>query len=401
MLAVALRSDGPSEAVLTELVDNSADKPKVLEQMWRSGNVTAREFVTDYLKLHVFKEPALIRQMQGVIAQAARDPDVTAREPALNILAKHKDPATLALLRGQLNDADPAVRVMALQSLREIADSNDVPAAIRLLDDSDPRVIVQAASLLRQVTDFESGIRTADALPNFVGTEDGTPLPEPNLEKIQRGVQRWRGWWSSNRLEFAGSLTPTQVSADALPLKDFALENLDGKPAHLSDFRGKAVLLCFWKIGDVRTSDDLTTLKQLQEKESQRLAVVGVAFDSAVGPQEICDEGDEGEPHHDHAHMSGMNMNGMSMTNMAGSAPMSLHCAVNDLMASAKIQFPVLLDKTGTTAYRFNVQEMPTYVLIDADGNLRRRFVGSRDLTVLQAMANESRATAVIAQLNR
>jgi peroxiredoxin len=298
----------------------------------------------------------------------------------LIILAEDKNPESLALIRGQLTDVDPAVRVMALQQLRGAANSNDVPMLIRLLDDSDPRLIVQAASLLRKVTGVDSGIRASDALPNFARSEDGTPLPEPKLEAIQRGVRRWHEWWSSNRTEFSESAASPQVTASALPVKDFVLEDLDGRLVHLSDFRGKAVLLCFWKTGDARSSDDLAALKQLQEQQHQRLAVVGVAFDPSVGPQDDC----EGEAHE---HGQPMMMNGHMMVMDASPGP--IESVVRSLVAREQIQFPVLLDKKGTLVFRYDVRDIPTYALLDAQGNLHRRFAGTRELPVWTAMIQE------------
>lgn len=380
-LFLMLRSDGPSDTVLAELADQAPNRARTLERIWRSGNLAAREFVLDYLDTRRSTQPALLRQSAAIVNEAARDPDLKVREPALRILAGHKDPESLALIRGQLSDGDPAVRTMALLQLQSVANSNDVPTAIRLLDDSDPRVVVQAATLLRRVMGFDSGIRISDALPEFTRAEDGTPEPEPNLESIQRGVQRWREWWSSNQTEFSESVALPPVTASALTIKDFALEDMNGRSVRLSNFRGKTVLLWFWKTGDARSFDGLAALKSLQEQERQRLAVVGIAYDPAVGPQDEC----AGEGH---AHGQPMMMNGHMM--VMGASPGPIESVVRDAITQNRIQFPVLLDKKGTAVFRFNIQDLPTYALIDADGNLRRRFTGSRNLAVFKALADEA-----------
>lgn len=384
-----LRADAPSDNVLAQLAAESGDPARALERMWRSGNLTAREFVLDYLDTRRCTQPALLRQSAAIVNEAARDPNLKVREPALNILVGRKDPESLALIRGQLSDADPAVRLMALQQLQPTANSNDVPTTVLLLDDSDPRVVVQAASLLRKVTDFDSGIRISDALPNFTRAEDGTPAAEPNLETIQRGVQRWHEWWSSNRAGFSESVALPPVAAFALPMKNFTLEDLNGRSVRLSDFRGKTVLLWFWKIGDARSLDDLAALKSLQEQKRPRVAVVGIAYDPAVGPQDECagEAREHGQP---------MMMNGHMM--VMDTSPGPVESVVRDAIAQNQIQFPVLLDKKGTAVFRFNVQELPTYVLIDSEGRLCRWFNGSRTLEVFKAMADEAgnlRATPV------
>lgn len=376
-----LRADAPSDNVLAQLAAESGDPARALKRMWRSGNLTAREFVLDYLDTRRSTQPALLCQSAAIVNEAARDPDLKVQEPALNILAGHKDPESFALIRGQLSDADPAVRVMALQALQHTANPNDVPAALRLLGDPDPRVVVQAASLLRKVTDFDSGIRISDALPDFTRDEDGTPLSQPNLQAIQCGVERWREWWSSNQTEFSDSPNTPLVTASALPLNDFTLKDLSGRAVRLSDFRGKTVLLWFWKTGDVRCLDDLAALKSLQEQDRPQVAVVGIAYDPTVGPQDECAE--EG-----HEHGQPMMMNGHMMVMDTSLGP--VESVVRDAVTQRQIPFPVLLDKKGTAVFRFNVQELPTYVLIDSEGRLCRRFTGSRTLEVFKAMADEA-----------
>ena len=387
-----LRADGPSDTVLAKLADQAPDRAQTLTRMWQSGNLTVRAFVMDYLNTHFDEDLVLAGRLEAIVREAARDPDLKVREPALNILAGHKDPVAPALIRGQLNDPDPAVRVLALQQLQHFANSNDVPVAMRLLNDPDQRVVVQAAALLRRITGFDSNIRISDALPNFTRDEDGTPLSQPNLQAIQCGVERWREWWSSNQTEFSDPPNTPLVTASALPLNDFTLKDLSGRAVRLSDFRGKPVLLWFWKTGDARSTDDLDALKQLQGQERKWLAVVGVAFDPAVGPQDECAE-------EAHGHGQPMMMNGHMIVMDASPGP--VETLVRDAVAQRQITFPVLLDKKGTAAYRFNVQEIPTYAMIDSQGRLCRRFTGSRRFEVFKAMVDEAgnlRATPVAAR---
>lgn len=395
---LVLRSDGPSEAALSELAGDAGNPAGNLTRMWRSGNLTARVFVMNYLKTNLHKEPPLVGQMAAVIAEAARDPDVDVREPAFNLLAESKQPESLALLRQQLLDLDPAVRVLALQQLYEAADSNDVPVAISLLDDSDPRVVVQAALLLHRTTGCDFGIRTSQAIPRFAPLE-GEPPPPPDMEPIQRGVQLWHEWWTRHHGEFPEPVKLLRADPFALPIKDFALEDSNGRRVRLSDFRGKTVLLCFWKTGDSVIFDDLATLKALQAQASQRLAVVGVAFDSTVGPQD-CD-GDEDMPMHmDHAPMT-MSGDHSHMIMNASPALAAMKSAVGDYISRMQIPFPVVVEQKGATVFRFNVQEIPTYILIDADGHLRRRFIGSRNLAAFKAMVAEAATPTTLSKLDR
>lgn len=68
---------------------------------------------------------------------------------------------------------------------------------------------------------------------------------------------------------------------------DFALQSLDGKTVHLSDFRGKAILLNFWATWCEPCKVEMPWIVDLQKKYApEGLQVLGVAMDDA-GPQEI------------------------------------------------------------------------------------------------------------------
>jgi peroxiredoxin len=68
---------------------------------------------------------------------------------------------------------------------------------------------------------------------------------------------------------------------------DFTLQSLDGKAVHLSDFRGKAILLNFWATWCEPCKIEMPWIVDLQKQySSQGLQVVGVAMDDA-GPEEI------------------------------------------------------------------------------------------------------------------
>lgn len=380
-MALTLRSDAPSDTVLSELADEAPNRGQALERIWRSGNLTARLFVAEYLVAHCQSEPALPTQLETIVTEAARDSDLAVRERALNVLAQTQRPEFRALLRQQLNDVDPGVRAAALQQLQRSAGSNDVAMAMTLLDDPDSRVVVSAALVLRKATGLDFGIKANHALPQFKRSEE--PFASAaQLETIQRGAQQWREWWTLHHQDFPKPITLPKTDTLSLPAKDFALRDLDGRLVRLSDFRGKVVLVCFWKLGNAASFDDLIALKQLQEQKSKNLAVITVAFDSSVGPQDSCgdEEHNQGHQHqgsHDHA-------------SHAALSRAALNDSIRNLADEMKVNNLVLVDEEGTVVFRYNVQEIPTYVLIDRHGNLRRRFVGSRDLAVWIALVAEA-----------
>jgi thiol-disulfide isomerase/thioredoxin len=87
-----------------------------------------------------------------------------------------------------------------------------------------------------------------------------------NLSKRQRAAE---GGLSGGRL--VGKTAP-----------DFALESLDGKMVHLSDFRGKAVLLNFWATWCEPCKIEMPWFVELQKQYGpEGLAIVGVAMDDS------------------------------------------------------------------------------------------------------------------------
>jgi len=54
------------------------------------------------------------------------------------------------------------------------------------------------------------------------------------------------------------------------------------------------------------------------------------------------------------------------------------------------INYPILLDEKNEADGRYNGRDLRTTVIVDAQGNVRRRFVGARSLPVLEAMLAEA-----------
>jgi peroxiredoxin len=378
-----LRSEAPSEEVLSGAVEQAGDPGSLLAALWKTYRIPHRRFVLNYLARVSASKPDLLRTMDALILEATRDPDVETREAAFEVLSKTKHPQLRRLALEQLGDVDPAVRLLGLQTLRSFATSNEVPIALHLLADTEPRVVVAAALLLRHATGEDFGIRTAHALPQFIGI-DTNPPPAPDLPAITRGVQRWRDWWQAHQADYSAipAIPPPPPRVSALPTRDFTLPNSAGRAFRLSDYRGKRVLLAFWNWATPFSLDGLLSLQTIQARRPDRLAVFGIC----VPPAASC--ADEDEHGHEHAHHHHDESAG------GGSGAEHMRCFVQDAAARLKLNYPMLIDATGEVGLRFKVEDLPAYVLIDAEGMVRRRFVGIRTEAVLQEMVEAVASSA-------
>ncbi len=128
--------------------------------------------------------------------------------------------------------------------------------------------------------------------------------------------------------------------------KDFPL-TLDGKPAHLSDLRGKVVLLNFWASWCQPCVEEAPSLNLLQ----RRIAPLGgTILGVNVG---INDEEDSYEK----------------------------------FLSDYKIDFPTYRDPTEKLAADWGTTAYPETYVIDRKGRLDRKIVGPQDWTSPEMMA--------------
>ncbi len=382
--ALVLRSDAPSEAVLTEVVEGTSNPAPILERIWRAGSFSGRSFVVSYLQHRQSSGAAPVRQMELVLEEAVWDADLETREAAFSVMGQQKNPSVRSWLREQLSDADPAMRVLAVQQLSRIANSNDLRSVMRLLDDPDPRVVASAGSFLRRVTGQDFGLKTALALPRFAWKTDAPPSPA-DWDAIRRGREGWHAWWRLHQSEFPADDNPPRIERHThpRPTPNFALEDLEGRRVRLADFRGQSVLLTFWNLTNQLSVVDEPVLQALLQ--SPRLAVLAIAVDAAVWPEDTCGDHEGGhgdEPgatsEHQHAHC-----------HTGATDPAKTKADAGALAQRLGVRHPVLVDTTAALVARFDVHDLPAYVLVDAEGNVARRVTGSRSEVVFRAMLGE------------
>lgn len=132
-----------------------------------------------------------------------------------------------------------------------------------------------------------------------------------------------------------GSAGCSAPKADAVkPAPEFALKDLSGKTVRLADFRGKIVLIDFWATWCDPCRESIPFYETLQQKRrSERFTVLGIAEDA--------------------------------MTEV-----------VAPFVKENKMTYPILLDPDTEAYEAFGVLGLPTSYLVDAEGNIRRKWIG-------------------------
>jgi len=221
---------------------------------------------------------------------------------------------------------------------------------------------------MRRWTGNDFGLRMVNVVPDA----DGNPktLGDPQkVASIHAGTDKWRVWWETNQSKY-GAVAPLQIkfpTRDEAPLAgDFALKDLTGRAVHLSDYKGKTVLLNFWTTWCTACQEETPRLVELQKLHPE-LAILSISLDGAK-----LDDDDD----------SGIKISDDDAT--------TVRKKIERIVKTRGINYEILLDPEGKVGMRFNGNELPTNVFIDAEGRVRRRFIGARSLAALEAMLKDA-----------
>ncbi|MBI3417130.1 MAG: TlpA family protein disulfide reductase [Verrucomicrobia bacterium] len=364
------RAEAPSEAAFEELAIAAPDKPAFLQRMWATEKIPHRVRTLAHLNSLPVLPDALAKAASSLARLGARDPDLSVRELSLAILERTDRAACFAQAASLLRDADPYARLLGLQYLRKPAARAYLPQVVALLDDAEPKVVTAADANLRRWTSNDFGIRVATSVTKEKEGEPPT-LDAVSVATIAAGVAKWKDWWRTHEPEFSTSrpMEPVgKISAARLRAADFKLQDLAGKTVRLSDFRGKTVLLNFWTTWCTACQTEMPDLIELQRRHANDLAILGVSLD-----------GQPDEHAHDHD----------GETHPAKPGNDKILSQIKRVATARKLNYRVLWNPAGLIGARFNGQELPTNVLIDADGFVRRRFIGPRPIVAWEAMLAE------------
>lgn len=140
----------------------------------------------------------------------------------------------------------------------------------------------------------------------------------------------------------SGIATSQQAGSTA---PDFALKDVNGKIVHLSDFKGKVVVLNFWATWCPPCRREIPDFNEMQQKYgAQGVQFLGIALD------------DEGLS------------------------------KVKPYLAANPIGYPILLPDANVVKSYGDMSAIPVTYIIDRQGAIRTSYIGARQKPVLEDM---------------
>ncbi len=385
-----LNAETASDELFDAVMANSPNLEDLLVAAWNTGKIPHRQLVIDRIKRQASPRSPLDLRLEKLLLDGALDVDMNVREMALGALATAKHSALPQLATRQLSDPDPQVRLLGLQHLSRAPMTQGLPVLIRLLDDPDLKVAASAEAAIRRWTNLDFGVRVTDAMGKRDEKTEVEVLEPGKEEKVRAGIEKWKLWWKEHQSEFpANRLVASAAqppSFGRLPVSDFSMEELGGKRIRLSDYRGKTLLLNFWTTWCTACLMEIPDLVELRRRRPDELAIVGVSLDYVPDSHgHIGGHGSQADDDHDRAgHEQGDNEQ----------PPLAkIRAKVEKMVKARKMDYAVVLDSKNELGARFNGGELPTNVLIDGKGFVRRRFIGTRPPAVWEAMLAEIKRT--------
>jgi len=386
-----LANDAPTLELFEDYLRQSPEPEMAILDAWNTGKIAHRQFAIRQLSAGDVNGKSLSPELEGMLLAGALDPDMNVRESALQGLRRHQHSALPAMSVAQLRDPDPELRLLGLNYLKYAAPGLGVAQIAPLLDDPDPRVAARAIKLLEQWSGQNFDIKLADAV-EVTNSDTGLKEFRPEgIAKVQAASARAREWLSRHSSDYPAVRLETPplalASLQPVPAGDFVLPTLDSRKVRLSDFRGQAVLINFWTTWCTACLAEIPALIELQKRHGEKLAILGVSLDfvpdnhghmggHGSGLSDRADDGHEDHAGHDHEDHDAPSLK-------------EIRAKVSRTAKKLGINYTVLMDESNEVGGRFNGGELPTTVLVDSLGNVRRRFVGARALPVFEAMLAE------------
>lgn len=174
-----------------------------------------------------------------LVQNALADSSAPIREWGLESAQKLDRPSAIRLFMAGIQDTDTSVKMTALQELKaflkrstEVADKSMVPLLMQELQTSSPLLRASFIHILIPLTGKQWALATTAPLPT----------QEERLAK-------WKTWWKTVEATWTKepySTTTAQLPTRSDPAPDFSLNDVDGKPFHLAQQKGRVVMVNFW-----------------------------------------------------------------------------------------------------------------------------------------------------------
>jgi len=385
--SATLANDAPAQEVVSDMIEQAADPRSALMKAWKSGKIVHREVAIRSLRRVFPNVQPLPSEFESMVLAGALDPDMNVRETALSILRERKHPALSALAAEQLKDPDQQIRLLGLNYLKHASADVGVPFAAELLDDTDIAVLGMSLKLLENWSGQKFGAKMVDTVQVENETSGLREFKTVGIAKIKAAAENAKVWWGEHQSKFPP--VKLQVPAEVysmrkpVPAADFQLRSLEGKSISLSDYRGKVVLMNFWTTWCTACVGEMPALVALKKEHGEKLVIIGVSLDYVpdshghIGGHPAVEE----QKHSDGAHDD---------HEATAAALKRVREKVARTSKARHVNYPILLDEKYDAGGRYNGGELPTTVLVDAQGNVRRRFVGARNMAVFEAMIAEA-----------
>lgn len=357
-----LSNDAPSDELLQKGMQEASDPQAFVLAEWNTGKLVPRELAIRYLANLAPPNQPCPPAIEEALVAGAMDPDENVREVAVSALSQHHDPALPGIAAAELADVDPQIRHLGLQALRTVPEKIGLPLVVPLLDDADPRVAGEVLNVMSLWSGADFGVKLRE-IPQTDDPKTGRQeVPTDGIIKLRAGVAQAKAWLREHPIPMASAQADASrtnsESGQPLFAPDFSMKSLDGHAVRLSDFRGKVVVLNFWTTWCTACIGETPELIKLQKLHTNDVVVLGTSLDFT--------------PDDDEADKS--------------ATPASIKAKVAKVARQRGMNYTVLMDETGSAGAKYNGGELPTTIIVDANGYVRRRFVGTRNLAVFEAL---------------
>jgi thiol-disulfide isomerase/thioredoxin len=384
--SVTLSNPTPPPELVEETISASPDRPAAILAAWNTGKIVHRQGAVREISRAFPAGRSLPAELESIVLAGALDVDMNVRETALGILHDRNHSALPALAAAQLRDPDPEVRLLGLNHVKRVKANIGVPIVIPLLDEDDPLIVATALKLLENWSGENFGVKLRDTASFENPTTGLKEFPAGSRETAKAGAARAKAWWAAHQTEFPPIRLEIPREATtarkAVPAGDFSLRDLDGRKIRLAELRGKVVLINFWTTWCPACVSEMPELIALQKQYGDRLAIIGVSLDFVPDSHGHIGGHPAVEEQGAHAEEDSHERNSAALKKVRDK--------VARTVKTRGISYTILLDEENEVGGRFNGGELPTTVIVDANGNVRRRFVGARSLAVFEAMIAEA-----------